>query len=130
MKCVTVEPDKVRFINPNTDKYGIHIVEFSDDRSVGHFVSFYTKSDPECFSAGKGMQQTPHNPEMFHRLADGQDEGDRWRWLLDIYKSKNSIDHRQHFHVGLERSPTVKDLEDLDLPIDPDFLTFIKEHHA
>ena len=102
-----VSPDKLRVwiigLTPGLFD-GIHTVEISDDRSNGHFLTFFG-SKKALNLLPPGIDQTHHDPKIYHR----DDEG--CMWVGDHYRRAFKFQWTEHFHWTLKQPPTVKDFD-------------------
>lgn len=98
------QPDRWAFIDLDspTEVWG---VEVSDERSVCHFITVWTKGDQERHGTIEG-----HNPD-FHR---GEDAHTGLMKLVGESRWEDNWD--RHFHIPLEAEPVLEDFQGHGIP--------------
>ncbi len=106
---VRCEPDIVRFCDPDAtdNRFRIHTVELSDERSTTQFVTLWFKGQEselpgiEAWKRERGLRNH-HQREVYHRGP---------AWLPTQYPGKQKRGWSHHCHVDLNRPPQWNDLE-------------------
>ena len=109
MSSERVSTDKIRFHDDITnfvfepDTPFIHTIEISDERSDGHFISFYvtglSRWVRDLVGKWKPMVHN-HDPKLYHR------ESKDMTWIIDHFgQEKATPSWSEHYHFHFTKQP-------------------------
>lgn len=116
MIIARLDPDKVLIHDPLSDK-PVHTIELSDERSVGHFITFWVKGNEFLPPVPEGVSEFEahhHNAEEMHR--DQPDHGGSIVLAKVLATYSQIPGWKAHYHVPLSDYPTLDDLEGHPVP--------------